>query len=124
MQALGAGEIHVGFVDRRHVHLRREAFEDFINLARVFAIARWVSVHEDGLRAKAGCGAEWHGGVNAEFSGGVGGGRDHTALVGLSTDDHGFAFERRIEEFFDGDEEGVHVYVEVGLHQGQSICHR
>ena len=61
-------------------------------------------------------GAERHGGVNSEFARGVGRGRDDAALIGLSTDDHGFAFERGIEELFDGDEEGVHVDVEVGLH--------
>ncbi len=116
VQALGAGEIHVGFVDRCHVHLRREALEDFVDLARVFAIARGVAVDEDGVRAEPGSGAERHGGVDAEFAGCVGGGRDNAALVGLSADDHGLADERGIEEFFDGDEEGVHVDVEVGLH--------
>ncbi len=75
-----------------------------------------MAVDEDGLRAEAGGGAQRHGGVDAEFARGVGSGRDHAALVGLSADYHGFAFERRIEELFDGDEEGVHVDVEVGLH--------
>jgi hypothetical protein len=77
-----------------------------------------VAVHEDGLRAESGGGAERHGGVDAELARGVGRGRDDAALIGLSTDDHGLAFERRVEEFFDGDEEGVHVDVEVGLHGG------
>ena len=41
---------------------------------------------------------------------------DDAALVGLSTDNDGLAFEGRVEELFDGNEEGVHVDVEVGLH--------
>ena len=118
VQALGAGEIHVGFVDRGHVNLRRECFEDFVDLARVFAIARGVAVDEDGLRAEAGGGAQRHGGVDSELARGIGRGRDDAALVGLSADDDGLADERGVEELFDGDEEGVHVDVEVGLHWG------
>ena len=75
-----------------------------------------MAVHEDGLRAEPVGGAERHGGVDAELARGVGRGRDDAALIGLSADDHGLAFERRVEELFDGDEEGVHVDVEVGLH--------
>ncbi len=90
--------------------------EDFVDLVRVFAITLGMAVHEDGVRAQTGGGAERHGGVHAELAGGVGGGRDNAALVGLPADDHGLAFERRVEELFDGDEEGVHVDVEVGFH--------
>ena len=122
MQALGAGEIHVCFVHRGHVDLGRKRFEDFVHLARIFAIAGGVAVDEDGLRAQARGGAKRHGGVDAEFARGIGRGRDHAALVSLPTDDHGLADERGIEELFDGDEEGVHVDVEVGLHEGPAIC--
>src|SRR5580704_15404195 len=75
-----------------------------------------MAVHENGLRTKPGGGAQRHGGVNAELSGGVGSGRYHAALIGLPTDHDGLAFERRIEELFDGDEESVHVDVEICLH--------
>jgi hypothetical protein len=54
--------------------------------------------------------------VDAELARGIGCGRDDAALISLSTDDDGFALERWIEELFDGDEEGVHVDVKVGLH--------
>lgn len=80
--------------------------------------------NEDSLRAEASGGAEGHCGVNAELSGGIRRGGNDAALVGLTTDDYGFAFERGIEELFDGDEEGVHVDVEVSSHSkhdGRSI---
>ena len=75
-----------------------------------------MSVDEDGLRAEPVGRAKRHGGMYAELARSIRRGRDHAALIGLSTDHHGLAFERRIEELFDGDEEGVHVDVEVGLH--------
>ena len=100
--------------------MRREALEHVVDLARVFAIALGMAVDEDGLRAESVGGAQRHGGVDAEFARGVGRGRDDAALVGLAADDHGLAFERGIEELFDGDEEGVHVDVEVSLHPRSS----
>src|ERR1700722_12700382 len=118
VEALSAGEIHVGFVDGGHVYLRREALKNFIDLARVFAITGGVAIHEDGLRAEARGGSQRHGGVDAELSRGIGRGRDDATLVGLSTDDDGLSLERRVEELFDGDEECVHVDVEIGLHCG------
>jgi hypothetical protein len=54
--------------------------------------------------------------MDAELAGGIGGGGDDTALVGASADDDGLALEGRIEEFLDGDEEGVHVEMEAGFH--------
>ena len=61
-----------------------------------------------------GGGAQRHGGVDAELARFVRGGRNHAALVALSANDHRFAFQRGIEEFFHGDEEGVHIDVEDG----------
>src|ERR1700733_4300487 len=116
VQALSAGKIHVGFVDRGHVHLRREALENFVDLARVFAIARGVAIDENGLWAEPGGGSQRHRGMNAEFAGGVRSGRNDAALVGLSADDYGLTDERGIEELLDGDEEGIHVDVEISLH--------
>jgi hypothetical protein len=111
MQALGAGEVEIGFVDGGHFDAGREAVQDVEDLVREIAVTVHVAFDEDGLRAEAGGGAERHGGVDAEFSSGVGGGRDDAALVGLAAYDDGFAFEGRVEEFFDGDEEGVHIYM-------------
>ena len=51
-----------------------------------------------------------------ELAGCVGRCRYDAALVSLAADHHGFADERRVEELFHGDEEGVHVDVEVGGH--------
>ena len=77
-----------------------------------------MSVDEDGLRTEFVGSAQRHGGVDAELARRVGGGGDHAALMRLSADDDGLALERGIEELFDGDEEGVHVDVEVGPHAG------
>ena len=46
---------------------------------------------------------------------------DYTALVALTSDDYGFAFQRRIIEFFDGDEEGVHIDVEDGAGESRQL---
>ena len=81
MQALGAGDIHIGFVDGGHFHLRRKPFQDGVDAARIIAVALRVTIHENGLRAQTVGGAQRHGGVDAEFSGGVGGGGDNSALV-------------------------------------------
>ena len=53
--------------------------------------------------------------MDAEFAGFVRGGGNDAALVSLAANDHGFAFQRWIEEFLDRDEEGVHVDVKDGL---------
>jgi len=39
--------------------------------------------------------------------------------VALASDYNGLAFQGGIEEFFDGDEEGVHVDVEDGAREGR-----
>ena len=39
-----------------------------------------------------------------------------------ASDDDWFAFERGVEKFFDGDEEGVHVDVEIGAHLPSPLC--
>ena len=117
VQALRAGEIQVGFVDRGHFNLGRKCLKDFEDLARVLAIASRVAIDEYCVRAESRGRAQRHGRVDTELARGLGRGRDHTALVGLPANDHGLAHERGIEEFFDGDEEGVHVDVEIGPHR-------
>ena len=58
------------------------------------AIALGMAIDENRLRAHLGRGAQRHGGMHAEFARLVGGGGDHAALVALSADDDGFAFQR------------------------------
>src|ERR1035438_1807399 len=94
----------------------RSTLFPYTTLFRSIAVSLGVTVHEDGLGAQAVGGAERHGGVDAKLARGVGGGRDDAALIGLAAAHDRFAFERVVEEFFDGDEEGVHVDVEVGAH--------
>src|SRR5262245_2466447 len=74
-----------------------------------------MAVNEDSLRAELRSSTQRHGGVNAESAGFVGGRGHDTAFVSLATDNDRLAFQRGIEEFFDGDEEGVHVDVEDGF---------
>jgi hypothetical protein len=54
--------------------------------------------------------------MNAELPRRVGSGRDHAALIGTPAHYYGLALERWIVELFHGDEEGVHIEVEVSLH--------
>lgn len=51
MQSLGAGDVDISFVHGGHFHLRREALEHGVNLARIVAVALGMSVDENGLRA-------------------------------------------------------------------------
>src|SRR5512133_1638137 len=51
----------------------------------------------------------------AEFTGFVGSSGNHAPFISLTTDNDRLAFQGWIEQFFDGDEEGVHVNVEDGL---------
>ena len=82
VQALGAGHVEIGFVDRGHLHQRREAAQHLEDLAGVLAVAVGMAVDENGLRAELGGGAQRHGGMHAEFAGLVGCRGDHAALVG------------------------------------------
>src|SRR3954447_7646694 len=50
--------------------------------------------------------------MHAKLPGFVGCCGNHSTLVALSADDHGFSFELGIEQLFHGDEEGVHIDVE------------
>ena len=117
VQALGTAHVEIGFVDRRHFDLRRKSAEHFVNLFGTLAVALGMSVDEDGVRALLGCGAQRHGGMDSELAGFVGSGGDHSTLVALPANDNGFAFQRRIVEFLDRDEEGVHIDVEDGARE-------
>ena len=91
-------------------------FEHFVHAGGVVAVAGGVAVDEDGMRAHACGGAQRHGGMHAEFARFVGCRGHHAALVRAAAHDHGLAFERRIEQLFDGHEERIHVHVKDGLH--------
>jgi hypothetical protein len=114
VEAFGAGEVEIGFVDGNHFDDGREFREDGSDAIAPFGIFFVVAVEEDGVRTEAACGAQGHSGVDAEFAGFVAGGGDYAALVGAAADDNRFAAEIRAREEFDGDEEGVHVHVEDG----------
>src|SRR5215470_18049624 len=82
-----------------------------------------MAVNEDGLRTELRSGTQWHGRVHAKPASFVGGGRNHAAFISLTSDDNSLAFQRGIEEFFYGDEEGVHVDVEDGFGSSSHRCH-
>ncbi len=118
MEALGAGEVEIGFVNGDHFDDGREFGEDGGDAIAPFGIFFVVAVEEDGVGAEASCGAQWHGGVDAEFAGFIASGGDNAALVGAAADDHGLAAEVGAREEFDGDKECVHVHVEDGGLEG------
>src|SRR6266852_4233211 len=77
-----------------------------------------MSVDKDCLRAELGSCAQRHGGMDSELAGGVRSCRDDSALVALSANHDWLALQAGIEEFFHGDEEGVHIDVEDGAGKG------
>ena len=111
VQALGAGEIEIGFVDRGHFHDGRIFREDCGDAIAPLAVEIVVAVEKNGLRAKLRGGAQRHGGMNAETARLVAGGGNDAALVALPADDHRLAAQLRAREQFDGDEERVHIDV-------------
>ena len=115
MEASCAGHVEIGFVNRCHLDQRRKRREHTIDFLGAFAIALRVAIHEDGVRTELGRRAQRHGRMHAEFARFVGCSGDNTTLVALASDDHGFAFERGIEQLFHRDEERVHVDVKDGL---------
>ena len=120
-EAFATGHVEVGFVDGGHVDKRGEGTQNLFDFFGVFAVEVEVALDEDGVGAEEARRAERHGGVDAVFAGLVAGGGDDTALVALAANDDGLAFEGRVEELFDGDEEGVHVEVEDGLHGSTAV---
>jgi hypothetical protein len=89
-----------------------------VNFLGALAVTVGMAVDENRLRAEFGRGTQGHGGMDSELAGGIGGGGDYAALVALSADYDGLAFQGGIEELFHGDEEGVHVDVEDGPGEG------
>jgi hypothetical protein len=68
-----------------------------------------MAVDEDRVRAHFCRSTQRHSRVHSKLAGFIRRRRDHATLVALSSNHNGFAFQRRIKEFFDGDEEGIHV---------------
>ena len=118
VEAFGAGEIEVGFVDGDHFDDGGKFGEDGGDAIAPFRIFFVMAVEEDGMGAEAACSAERHGGVDAELAGFVAGGGDNAALIGAAADYDGLAAKVGAVEEFDGDEEGVHVHVEDGGVEG------
>ena len=79
---------------------------------RALAIALRMPVDEDRLRTHLGRRAQRHGRMHSKLPRRIGSRRDDSALVPLSSDHDCLAFQGWIEQFFDGDEERVHVDVE------------
>ena len=124
MQPFRARHVQISLVDRRHLDQRRKLGENPVHLFRTLAIARGMTVDEDGLRAEFRCGAQRHGRMNAKLARLIGRGRHHPALIGLSADHDRLAGEGRIKQLLDRNKEGVHIHVEngaVGAHGGDWI---
>ena len=121
VQAFRACHVEIGFVDRSHLHLRRERTQDVMNFLRALAIAVRMSVDKDGLRTKLRRRAQRHGRVHSEFARLIRRCGDHAAFVALSAHHNCFAFQRGIKQLFHRDEEGVHVDVEDGFGGGHEV---
>src|SRR5882762_1279117 len=77
-----------------------------------------MPIHKNRLRTKFRRRAQRHGRMHAEPPRCVGCGRDYSSFVALSAYDYRFAFQRWIEQFFYGDEEGVHIDMKDGAWGG------
>jgi hypothetical protein len=86
METLGAGEVQVGLVERRHHDGGREALEHAVDGAGRGAVVRERALEEGRLRAEAHRLADRHAGVDPEAARPVGGGLHHAALVAASAD--------------------------------------
>ena len=111
MEALGAGEIEIGFVYRGHFDHWGKSRQDGGDLVAPLGIYVVLAFEEDGVWAEAACGAKRHRGMDAETAGFVARRGNYAAAIGLAADHYGLAAKFGVIEQFDGDEEGVHVYV-------------
>ena len=112
VQAFGAVEIEIGFVDGNHFHDRRKLAKDGGDAVAPFGIFFVMAVKKNGVGTKAASGAERHSGLNAEYAGFVAGGGNDATLIGAAADNNGLAAEVGTIKEFNGDEKGVHVDVE------------
>jgi hypothetical protein len=114
MEAFGAGEVEIGFIDGDHFDDGGKPGEDGGDAIAPFRILFVMAVEEDGMGAEAACSSERHRRVYAELAGFIASSGDNAALIGAAADYDGLAAKVRAVEEFDGDEEGVHVHVEDG----------
>jgi hypothetical protein len=120
-QALGAGEVEEGLVDREALDQRGEALEDREDLARDLAVGVVPRREHDGVRAHAQGVGHRLGGAAAEAAGLVAGGRDHAA-VATAADEHREAAQLGSVADLDRGEEGVHVDVQDGGLRRHSVA--
>ena len=114
VQALGSGEIEIGFVDRGHLHHRRKLRQDRGDAVAPFGVEIVAAFEKNGVRAEPPGGAQRHGGMDAVAARFIAGRRNHAAPVGLPADDHGLAAQLGPLEQLHGNKERVHVHVQDG----------
>lgn len=114
VQSVSAGHVEISFVNRRHFDLWAERAQNFVDFLRTLTVALGMSVDKYGMRTLLGRGTQRHGRMHAKLACFVRGCGNHATLVPLPADHDRLAFQRRIEEFFHGNEESVHIDVEDG----------
>ena len=124
VQPLGTGQVHVGLVDGCHFDLWRKMIQDFERPMRIIPVAVGVAIDEDGVRAEFAGGPQRHGRMYAELARLIRRRGNYAALIRPPTDDHGFPLQRRIEQFLDRNEEGVHIDMENGFRHGGELPSR
>src|SRR5260370_6252423 len=112
VQALGAGEIEISFVNRNHFHDGGKLREDRGDAIAPLRIELVAQVQKNGVRAKAAGGAQRHRPANAVFACFVAGRGNYAALIGLPADDHGLAAQFWAVEQFHGDKARVYIDVQ------------
>src|ERR1700726_3482424 len=118
VQALSPGHVEIGLIYRSHLDQRRKTAEHFMYLLRILAIAIRMPVYKNRLRTELRRRPQRHGRVHAKLPRRIGSGGDHAPFVPLPAYHHRLAFQRRIKQFFDGHEEGVHIHVKDGARGG------
>ena len=121
VQPRRARHVEVGLVDRSHLDLRRECRQHFIDFFGTLAVALGMPVDKDGIRTKLRRSSQRQRRMHPKLPRLIRCRRHHPALVALSTDDDGFAFQRGIVEFFHRHEEGVHIDVEDGAGESRQL---
>ena len=113
--------VQVRFVDRSHLHLRREVHQHLVNFLRALAVALRVSIHKNGVRTKLGRGSQRQRRMYSKPSRLVRSRRHYPALVTLSSDNDSLAFQRRIVQLLHRDEECIHIDVEDGSGESRQL---
>jgi hypothetical protein len=121
VQALCSRHVQIGFVNRRHFHHWGKPVEDRIHLRRILAVPLRMAIHENGVPTHLRRGTQGHGRMHPELPGFVRRGRDHSTLIPLSADHHGFPLQPGIEQLLHRHEERVHIHMKDSLLKS---CHR